>query len=246
MHTMFNKHRRLRQSPQVDSLGDMPEPDVPEPDMAADAPFVAPARPGRRLTRAEQQQARRDLLLAAAWDVIAETGWKQLSMEQVAERAGLSRRPIYTIFGSREDLLLGLFERLTVQNADSLTQLKPSDCLRRTLAAYAKFTNEQRHQRRHRIEHELAAAVRFHALSDPNTQQRITKINAVVFDRFNCWLEDCTATADESFPLPVERVSRALGSAVFGVNSLWLVSPELIPDTVVTDAIMAFAPACAH
>ena len=210
----------------------------------SDAPFAAPPRPGRRLSRAERQEARRDLLLAAAWDVIAETGWNKLTMEQVAERAGLSRRPIYTIFGSREDLLLALYDRLVRDQTDLTTRIPPGECLRHTLAAYAKSASEKRHLPRTRVQQEVGTAVHFIALSDTATREKVSQIHVDIFEQFTGWLQDCTTSANETFSLPIDRVSYALASAVFGVTTLACVSPSLITETAVTDTIMAFAPAC--
>jgi AcrR family transcriptional regulator len=67
--------------------------------------------------RQRQKQVARDLMLQAAAELIAEDGLDALSLAQVAERAGVSKRTLYNYFDSREALLEDLSrwaEELTV------------------------------------------------------------------------------------------------------------------------------------
>ncbi|WP_460365795.1 TetR family transcriptional regulator [Actinocorallia lasiicapitis] len=71
---------------------------VPQP---SDAP-----RTGRRRSRFAQQiqdQTRQAVLNAVA-DLIAERSWSEITMSDVAKRAGVTRQMIYTLFGSRDEL----------------------------------------------------------------------------------------------------------------------------------------------
>lgn len=62
------------------------------------------------------QNARSDrtraAILDALWHLVEEHGAEDVTMAQVAERAGTSRRAVYLHFASRTDLLLGLFHHL--------------------------------------------------------------------------------------------------------------------------------------
>jgi AcrR family transcriptional regulator len=63
------------------------------------------ATPARRLAPA----ARRQQLVAAALESCAQDGWEALSLESVAERAGVTRGLIYRYFpAGREDLLVAV------------------------------------------------------------------------------------------------------------------------------------------
>jgi AcrR family transcriptional regulator len=56
-------------------------------------------------------QARRERALDAALELIGSDGIDRLSMRRLATRAGLSVQTLYNLFGSREDILIGLAHR---------------------------------------------------------------------------------------------------------------------------------------
>lgn len=55
---------------------------------------------------------RRDEILDAATAVIAERGWQAATIRRIAARAGVAEGTIYNYFADKEDLLLGLLDRL--------------------------------------------------------------------------------------------------------------------------------------
>ena len=65
----------------------------------------APAAP-------EAVARRRDEILDAATAVIAERGWGDATVRRIAARAGVAEGTIYNYFAGKDDLLLGLLERL--------------------------------------------------------------------------------------------------------------------------------------
>lgn len=67
----------------------------------------------RRMTRAEAFAQTRKYLLDAAWDLLGERGYAATTMEQVAERAGFTRQPIYRHFGSKERLFIEVYRQRT-------------------------------------------------------------------------------------------------------------------------------------
>jgi AcrR family transcriptional regulator len=66
-----------------------------------------PVRP-KRLTRAQQQAATRERLLAAAEQVIARHGYGGASIDLISAEAGYSKGAIYSNFDSKEALFLEL------------------------------------------------------------------------------------------------------------------------------------------
>ena len=63
-----------------------------------------------RLSRAEQSERNRALLLAAARRVFLERGYHGASVDQIAEAAGFSTGVVYSQFGGKADLFLALLE----------------------------------------------------------------------------------------------------------------------------------------
>jgi AcrR family transcriptional regulator len=68
---------------------------------------AAPTLDGARLTSAD----RRDLLLDAAAGLVAEGDVEAVSMDTVAERAGVSRPLVYKHFSNRNEVLAALYRR---------------------------------------------------------------------------------------------------------------------------------------
>jgi len=74
-----------------------------------------------RLTRAEQTERNRALLLAAARTVFLERGYHGASVEQIADEAGFSTGVVYSQFGGKADLFLALLEaRIEERAADNM------------------------------------------------------------------------------------------------------------------------------
>lgn len=63
-----------------------------------------------RLSRAEQSERNRVLLLAAARKVFLERGYHGASVDQIADAAGFSTGVVYSQFGGKADLFLTLLE----------------------------------------------------------------------------------------------------------------------------------------
>jgi AcrR family transcriptional regulator len=59
----------------------------------------------RRRTRAESRADNRRALLAAARELIVEVGYAGAQLDEIAERAGLTKGAIYSIFGGKLELL---------------------------------------------------------------------------------------------------------------------------------------------
>jgi AcrR family transcriptional regulator len=66
--------------------------------------MTAGIRSGRR-TRAESRESNRAALLAAARALIVEVGYASAQLDEIADRAGLTKGAIYSIFGGKLELL---------------------------------------------------------------------------------------------------------------------------------------------
>jgi AcrR family transcriptional regulator len=70
-----------------------------------------------RLSRAEQSERNRGLLLAAARRVFLERGYHGASVDQIADAAGFSTGVVYSQFGGKADLFLALLEARIAERA---------------------------------------------------------------------------------------------------------------------------------
>ncbi len=66
--------------------------------------------PVEKLTPQRRRQLTRKTLVEAAAEVFAQKGFYGASLEEIAEAAGFSRGAIYSNFGSKEELLLAVFD----------------------------------------------------------------------------------------------------------------------------------------
>jgi AcrR family transcriptional regulator len=71
---------------------------------------VSPTRAYRSRSRATRPSATRERIVAAVDDLLAEGGFHEATVEEVAERAGVSRATLYQHFGSRLGLVDAICE----------------------------------------------------------------------------------------------------------------------------------------
>ena len=85
----------------------------------------------------------KEALVAAAVELIAETGPRGFTLREAARRAGVSHNAPYRHFRDREDLLAAVatdgFERLTQAMACAAGKAKPLNRMRRSGLAYVDF-----------------------------------------------------------------------------------------------------------
>jgi AcrR family transcriptional regulator len=85
---------------------------IPQPPPAPDAPSREPASasPPARPKRAEKSAARREAILAAAFDEFTERGFAATRIDDIARRAGVGKGTIYLHFRDKE----ALFQHLVI------------------------------------------------------------------------------------------------------------------------------------
>jgi AcrR family transcriptional regulator len=71
--------------------------------MSTEVVSLTSVRPVRR-SRAEARESNRHALLAAAHDLIVEVGYNGAQLDEIADRAGLTKGAIYSIFGGKLEL----------------------------------------------------------------------------------------------------------------------------------------------
>jgi AcrR family transcriptional regulator len=100
--------------------------------------------PRRRVGRAERERQ----ILDAALAVFGERGYQHASMDQVAERVGVTKPVLYTHFGSKEGLLLACIARaraelLEVTSAAAAAVSTPEEMLRQGTLAFFEYLERQ-------------------------------------------------------------------------------------------------------
>ena len=76
-----------------------------------------------RLLKEKQRQERAALILQAAEEVLAEKGYHDTSMDEIAARVGVAKGTLYQHFPSKEDLIFALFERELETSLHTIEQI---------------------------------------------------------------------------------------------------------------------------
>jgi AcrR family transcriptional regulator len=100
--------------------------------------------PRRRVGRAERERQ----ILDAAVSVFGERGYQNASMDQVAERVGVTKPVLYTHFGSKHGLLLACIARaraelLEVTSAAATAAATPEEMLRSGTLAFFDYLERE-------------------------------------------------------------------------------------------------------
>ena len=129
-----------------------------------------------RLSRAEQNDRNRALLLAAALRVFLARGYHAATLEQIADEAGFSKGVVYSRFDSKADMFLALLtDRIAeraAQNAAAAGQLAEPGGL---AALLALAWQAERAAPGWRL---LVTEFRVHAARDPGLSRRYAAAHA--------------------------------------------------------------------
>lgn len=79
-----------------------------------------------RVTRAEAKERNRRALLDAAFEVVARDGYRA-KLDEIAERAGLTTGAVYSLFGSKNGLVLALVTDYLRPHYEEIEQAVPAD-----------------------------------------------------------------------------------------------------------------------
>ena len=79
-----------------------------------------------RLTRAQQAERNRALVLDAARQVFLARGYHNATLEQIADEAGFSKGVVYSQFASKADLFLALLDARIAERAEENARLAES------------------------------------------------------------------------------------------------------------------------
>lgn len=81
---------------------------------------------GHEGLRARKKRESREAMHLAALELVAEHGLDQVTMEQIAERAGVSPRTLFNYWGTKEAVVVGIDPNRSSQLADAL-RARPMD-----------------------------------------------------------------------------------------------------------------------
>jgi AcrR family transcriptional regulator len=129
-----------------------------------------------RLSRAEQNDRNRALLLAAARRVFLERGYYAATLDQIADEAGFSKGAVYSRFASKADMFLGLLEDRIAERAAQNAELAAGLAGTGNFAAVLELAEQaERDAPGWRL---LVTEFRVHAARDPELNRRYAALHA--------------------------------------------------------------------
>ena len=185
--------------------------------------------------KGDKRQRTRAQLIEAAREVIRAKGYHAVSLQEVAERAGMSRGAIYGNFRNREELIFAVVETLWQPVAPR--PLRPGASLRELLESIGKAVADAARERRPMAVG--AASFQLFALSHPRMAEVIAEQNAKIYARIASHL--VTLIPEESLPMPVEKFVRVTHALSDGLMFSHFMAPEEFTEDVIVAAFVALA-----
>lgn len=175
-----------------------------------------------RLNRGEQKENRTQELLDAAWELFCERGYDAVTIDQVAERAGYSRKPVYTLFGDKQMLFFELWSRRFVGMADLTVALfDPQVSLRANLRRVAELGAERsRHGEPRKVEGLLFFVIQTITLGRPELAERVTQLFEEALLRLAQAIGQCPLEPGERLRGGSEQVAAHLMAHINGLSQL--------------------------
>jgi AcrR family transcriptional regulator len=175
------------------------------------------------LSRAEQNDRNRALLLAAARRVFLERGYYAATLEQIADEAGFSKGAVYSRFASKADMFLALLEDRIAERAAQNAELA------RRLAGSGDFTAivdlAQRAERGAPGWRLLVTEFRVHAARDPELNRRYAALHERTVDGIAAILAAVSEEGADGLSFPPRQLAELMLALETGVALEQLANP---------------------
>ena len=179
-----------------------------------------------RLSRAEQNDRNRTLLLAAARRVFLARGYYAATLEQIADEAGFSKGVVYSRFASKADMFLALLEdrieERAAQNSRAAKELAGSGDFD------ALLDLAQQAERAAPGWRLLVTEFRIHAARDPELNHRYAALHARAVDGIARALVSISEGPGQTLPSP----PRQLAELVLAIEAGLALEQSANPDAL--------------
>jgi len=193
------------------------------------------AHPHRRVPR----DLRRRHLLELATELFSERGFEAASMDELAQRAGVSKPVIYDQFGSKEGLVVAVVDAMGIELNEVIRaaidgRTDPEDLLRTGSLAFFHFVGERR----------ATFAMAFGAVRtlDSTSVPLVEKVAEIRARQDALVAAGIAATAQtlggDPDPLEISAVTRGLNGIYEGLVEWWDEHPE-VPASRLTEWVVA-------
>jgi AcrR family transcriptional regulator len=184
---------------------------------------------GRSRPKGDKRDRTRAKLLEAARFLIREIGYEETTLEKIAERAGMTTGAIYGNFKSRDDLFIALGQTYW---APIVPRVKRGSSFAEIMCSIAEATIAALPERGAAAVGRLTGLA--YTLTHGEMRAQVTALTAQSYAIGEQWLR--SVTKEEDLPMPGDQLVRVLHALIEGLTLQRLLTPELIPDDVITAA----------
>ena len=188
----------------------------------------------RRQPKGDKRDRTRAALLEAARLLVREKGYDRTTLEEVAQRAGMTTGAIYGNFKNRDELFVALGQAYW---APISPRVAPGATFAEVMRAIADATLAVLPERTTAAVGRLRGVA--YTLTQPELQSRVRNVTADSFAFGEEWLRSVCDPRD--LPMPAGRLIRVIHALVEGLVMQRLLTPDLYPDDVFRAAFHALA-----
>ena len=190
--------------------------------------------PRRSRPQGGKRERTRAKLLEAARSLVREKGYDHTTLEDIAERAGMTTGAIYGNFKNRDDLFIALGQ----------TYWPPIKPRVKSGASFSDVMRAMAEATIAAIPDRSAVAVGrvtglAYTLGHEDLRARVQSVTAESYAMGERWL--CEVVNKEDLPMPADQLVRVLHVLTEGLVFQRLLTPELMPDRVIRAAFLALA-----
>jgi AcrR family transcriptional regulator len=188
----------------------------------------------RRKPKGDKRERTRTALLEAARSLIQEKGYERTTLEDVAQRAGMTTGAIYGNFKNRDELFIALGQTYW---APVKPQIQPGATFADFMRALAEATLAAVPARTTAVVGRLTGLA--YAMKHRELRERVRDVTTESYELGAEWLR--TFERPNELPMPAEHLVCVLHALIEGLVLQRILTPELCPDDVVYAAFAALA-----
>jgi AcrR family transcriptional regulator len=196
---------------------------------------MSTSKPRARKTREEKKAELRADLIDAAAELFAERGYWGVSLDEIAERAGVTKGAVYSNFESKDDLLLAVAATQSI-NLDPTLLLDESltlaEVARATGMEVGRIATSPEQRRLAPRELELSTI----ALTNEKIRDVLTAFGRLQRETLARILETKAAAEGVELPLPALELATILWAAGQGLTRHRFLDPDAVPAEYFADA----------
>ncbi|WP_309644984.1 helix-turn-helix domain-containing protein [Phenylobacterium sp.] len=188
----------------------------------------------RRRPKGDKRERTRAALLKAARELIREKGYERTTLQDVAQRAGMTSGAIYGNFKNRDDLFMAL---ATSYWPPIKPVIRRGSTFAEKMRALSDATIAAIPDRRDAAVGRLKGMA--HTLNHEELRAQVREHTAASFERGAAWLD--AVADDDGLPMPAAMLVVVIHAMTEGLLFQRFLTPELVPDSVIHAAFAALA-----